>query len=63
MAVCPAKSVEASQCTSGTLQHQEVNICFTYMMRILTLFWIEEDPVCLGNTVKEEEAHRKKVRF
>ncbi|NXW88496.1 MPDZ protein, partial [Alopecoenas beccarii] len=25
MAVCPAKSVEASQCTSGTLQHQEVN--------------------------------------
>uniref|UniRef100_A0A8C0IGJ7 Multiple PDZ domain crumbs cell polarity complex component n=1 Tax=Bubo bubo TaxID=30461 RepID=A0A8C0IGJ7_BUBBB len=23
MAVCPAKSVEASQCTSGTLQHQE----------------------------------------
>ncbi|KAL9822023.1 multiple PDZ domain protein isoform 6-T9 [Geothlypis trichas] len=26
MAVCPAKSVEASQCTSGTLQHQEVDI-------------------------------------
>ncbi|KFQ07069.1 Multiple PDZ domain protein, partial [Haliaeetus albicilla] len=25
MAVCPAKSVEASQCTSGTLPHQEVN--------------------------------------
>ncbi|NXO58013.1 MPDZ protein, partial [Aramus guarauna] len=25
MAVCPAKSVEVSQCTSGTLQHQEVN--------------------------------------
>uniref|UniRef100_A0A8D2N2T5 Multiple PDZ domain protein n=1 Tax=Zonotrichia albicollis TaxID=44394 RepID=A0A8D2N2T5_ZONAL len=25
MAVCPAKSVEASQCTSGTLRHQEVN--------------------------------------
>lgn len=24
MAVCPAKSVEASQCASGTLQHQEV---------------------------------------
>ncbi|XP_059693119.1 multiple PDZ domain protein isoform X9 [Haemorhous mexicanus] len=26
MAVCPAKSVEASQCTSGTLQHQEIDI-------------------------------------
>ncbi|NXC70632.1 MPDZ protein, partial [Anhinga anhinga] len=26
MAVCPAKSVEASQCTSGTLQHQETDI-------------------------------------
>uniref|UniRef100_A0A8C0FGC9 Multiple PDZ domain protein n=1 Tax=Bubo bubo TaxID=30461 RepID=A0A8C0FGC9_BUBBB len=25
MAVCPAKSVEASQCTSGTLQHQEID--------------------------------------
>ncbi|KFV63182.1 Multiple PDZ domain protein, partial [Dryobates pubescens] len=25
MAVCPAKSVEASPCTSGTHQHQEVN--------------------------------------
>ncbi|KFV56839.1 Multiple PDZ domain protein, partial [Gavia stellata] len=26
MAVCPAKSVEASQCTSGTLQCQEIDI-------------------------------------
>ncbi|XP_042660449.1 multiple PDZ domain protein isoform X2 [Tyto alba] len=26
MAVCPAKSVDASQCTSGTLQHQEIDI-------------------------------------
>ncbi|KAM6226797.1 multiple PDZ domain protein isoform 12-T14 [Spheniscus humboldti] len=26
MAVCPAKSIEASQCTLGTLQHQEVDI-------------------------------------
>ncbi|NXH70076.1 MPDZ protein, partial [Hydrobates tethys] len=26
MAVCPAKSVEPSQCTSGTLQHQEIDI-------------------------------------
>ncbi|NWS86695.1 MPDZ protein, partial [Toxostoma redivivum] len=26
MAVCPAKSVEASQCTSGTFQHQEIDI-------------------------------------
>ncbi|NWT19851.1 MPDZ protein, partial [Vireo altiloquus] len=26
MAVCPAKSVEASQCTSGTPQHQEIDI-------------------------------------
>ncbi|OPJ67216.1 multiple PDZ domain protein isoform E [Patagioenas fasciata monilis] len=26
MAVCPAKSVEASQFTSGTLQHQEIDI-------------------------------------
>ncbi|NXE96594.1 MPDZ protein, partial [Menura novaehollandiae] len=26
MAVCPAKSVEASQCASGTLQHQEIGI-------------------------------------
>ncbi|NWR67203.1 MPDZ protein, partial [Bucorvus abyssinicus] len=26
MAVCPAKSVEASQCASGTLQHQEIDI-------------------------------------
>ncbi|NWQ79138.1 MPDZ protein, partial [Columbina picui] len=26
MAVCPAKSVEASQCTSGTLQHQEIDV-------------------------------------
>uniref|UniRef100_A0A8B9N5X1 Multiple PDZ domain crumbs cell polarity complex component n=1 Tax=Accipiter nisus TaxID=211598 RepID=A0A8B9N5X1_9AVES len=28
MAVCPAKSVEASQCTSGTLPHQEVKSIF-----------------------------------
>ncbi|KAM6036409.1 multiple PDZ domain protein isoform 4-T6 [Theristicus caerulescens] len=26
MAVCPGKSVEASQCTSGMLQHQEIDI-------------------------------------
>ncbi|NWW94729.1 MPDZ protein, partial [Rhynochetos jubatus] len=26
MAVCPAKSIEASQCSSGTLQHQEIDI-------------------------------------
>ncbi|NXF11137.1 MPDZ protein, partial [Smithornis capensis] len=26
MAVCPAKSVEALQCTSGTIQHQEIDI-------------------------------------
>ncbi|KAM6364218.1 multiple PDZ domain protein isoform 10-T10 [Pluvialis apricaria] len=26
MAVCPAKSVEGSHCTSGTLQHQEIDI-------------------------------------
>ncbi|NXJ79745.1 MPDZ protein, partial [Trogon melanurus] len=26
MAVCPAKSAEASQCTSGTAQHQEIDI-------------------------------------
>ncbi|XP_056180527.1 multiple PDZ domain protein isoform X20 [Falco biarmicus] len=26
MAVCPARSVESSQCTSGTLQHQEIDI-------------------------------------
>ncbi|NXJ98122.1 MPDZ protein, partial [Corythaixoides concolor] len=26
MAVCPAKSVEAAQCTSGTLQHQEIDV-------------------------------------
>ncbi|NWY50297.1 MPDZ protein, partial [Chionis minor] len=26
MAVCPAKSVEGSQCTSGTLQYQEIDI-------------------------------------
>ncbi|NXI42367.1 MPDZ protein, partial [Galbula dea] len=26
MAVCPAKSIEASQCTSGSHQHQEVDI-------------------------------------
>ncbi|KFP16984.1 Multiple PDZ domain protein, partial [Egretta garzetta] len=26
MAVCPGKSVEAAQCTSGTLQHQEIDI-------------------------------------
>ncbi|KAM7026181.1 multiple PDZ domain protein isoform 3-T3 [Acridotheres tristis] len=26
MAVCPAKSIEASQCTSGTFQHQEIDI-------------------------------------
>ncbi|XP_074022453.1 multiple PDZ domain protein [Numenius arquata] len=25
MAVCPSKSVEGSQCTSGTLQHQEID--------------------------------------
>ncbi|XP_075597107.1 multiple PDZ domain protein isoform X14 [Balearica regulorum gibbericeps] len=29
MAVCPAKSVEVSQCTSGTLQHQEIDISTT----------------------------------
>ncbi|XP_076219217.1 multiple PDZ domain protein isoform X13 [Aptenodytes patagonicus] len=26
MAVCPAKSIEASQCTLGSLQHQEIDI-------------------------------------
>ncbi|NWS72944.1 MPDZ protein, partial [Crotophaga sulcirostris] len=26
MAVCPTKSVEASQCTSGTFQHQEIDM-------------------------------------
>ncbi|NWU84963.1 MPDZ protein, partial [Onychorhynchus coronatus] len=29
MAVCPAKSVEVSQSTSGTLQHQEVNVAIS----------------------------------
>lgn len=37
----------------------KVNICFSYLTKILTLFWIEEDPVCLVSTVKEKETHRK----
>uniref|UniRef100_A0A8C6JX52 Multiple PDZ domain protein n=1 Tax=Melopsittacus undulatus TaxID=13146 RepID=A0A8C6JX52_MELUD len=46
MAVCPAKSVEASQCTSGTLP--EVNFLFAF-------FFLSQDQGGFGIAISEED--------
>ncbi|NXB81607.1 MPDZ protein, partial [Donacobius atricapilla] len=64
MAVCPAKSVEASQCTSGTLQHQEVNdisvanpTAFSYLSSCKNIQYVElpKDQGGFGIAISEED--------
>uniref|UniRef100_A0A8C0UZ88 Multiple PDZ domain crumbs cell polarity complex component n=1 Tax=Cyanistes caeruleus TaxID=156563 RepID=A0A8C0UZ88_CYACU len=56
MAVCPAKSVEASQCTSGTLQHQEVN-AFSDLSSCKNIQYVElpKDQGGFGIAISEED--------
>uniref|UniRef100_A0A803WFP0 Multiple PDZ domain protein n=1 Tax=Ficedula albicollis TaxID=59894 RepID=A0A803WFP0_FICAL len=56
MAVCPAKSVEASQCTSGTLQHQEVN-AFSDLSSCKNILYVElpKDQGGFGIAISEED--------
>uniref|UniRef100_A0A8D2PBS7 Multiple PDZ domain protein n=1 Tax=Zosterops lateralis melanops TaxID=1220523 RepID=A0A8D2PBS7_ZOSLA len=56
MAVCPAKSVEASQCTSETLQHQEVN-AFSYLSSCKNIQYVElpKDQGGFGIAISEED--------
>ncbi|XP_066195265.1 multiple PDZ domain protein [Sylvia atricapilla] len=63
MAVCPAKSVEASQCTSGTLQHQEIDIsvanssAFSYLNSCKNIQYVElpKDQGGFGIAISEED--------
>ncbi|NXG23766.1 MPDZ protein, partial [Grallaria varia] len=63
MAVCPAKSVEASQCTSGTLQHQEIDIsvansnAFSDMSSCKNIQYVElpKDQGGFGIAISEED--------
>ncbi|NXN04374.1 MPDZ protein, partial [Sylvia borin] len=63
MAVCPAKSVEASQCTSGTLQHQEIDIsvanssAFSYLNSCKNIHYVElpKDQGGFGIAISEED--------
>ncbi|XP_068032405.1 multiple PDZ domain protein isoform X5 [Anomalospiza imberbis] len=63
MAVCPAKSVEASQCTSGTLQHQEIDIsvanqsAFSDLSSCKNIQYVElpKDQGGLGIAISEED--------
>ncbi|XP_058279975.1 multiple PDZ domain protein isoform X5 [Hirundo rustica] len=63
MAVCPAKSVEASQCTSGTLQHQEIDIsvanpsAFSYLSSCKNIQYVEipKDQGGFGIAISEED--------
>ncbi|TRZ17325.1 hypothetical protein HGM15179_009774 [Zosterops borbonicus] len=56
MAVCPAKSVEASQCTLETLQHQEVN-AFSYLSSCKNIQYVElpKDQGGFGIAISEED--------
>ncbi|XP_063279917.1 multiple PDZ domain protein isoform X16 [Prinia subflava] len=63
MAVCPAKSVEASQCTSGTLQHQEIDMsvanpsAFSYLSSCKNIQYVElpKDQGGFGIAISEED--------
>ncbi|XP_010289127.1 PREDICTED: multiple PDZ domain protein [Phaethon lepturus] len=63
MAVCPAKSVEASQCTSGTLQRQEIDIsaanssaCFDFSScKNLQYVELPKDQGGFGIAISEED--------
>ncbi|XP_066036934.1 multiple PDZ domain protein isoform X3 [Chamaea fasciata] len=63
MAVCPAKSVEASQCNSGTLQHQEIDIsvanpgAFSYLSSCKNIQYVElpKDQGGFGIAISEED--------
>ncbi|NXO42977.1 MPDZ protein, partial [Locustella ochotensis] len=63
MAVCPAKSVEASQCTSGTLQHLESDTsvanpsAFSYLSSCKNIQYVElpKDQGGFGIAISEED--------
>ncbi|NWS30864.1 MPDZ protein, partial [Polioptila caerulea] len=61
MAVCPAKSVEASQCTSGTLKHQEVDVAnpsaFSDLSSCKNIQYVElpKDQGGFGIAISEED--------
>ncbi|NWV32231.1 MPDZ protein, partial [Grantiella picta] len=63
MAVCPAKSVEASQCTSGTLQHQEIDSsvvnssAFSNLSSCKNILYVEvpKDQGGFGIAISEED--------
>ncbi|NXI23218.1 MPDZ protein, partial [Sterrhoptilus dennistouni] len=63
MAVCPAKSVEASQCISETLQHQEIDIsvanpsAFSYLSSCKNIQYVElpKDQGGFGIAISEED--------
>ncbi|NWR03453.1 MPDZ protein, partial [Paradoxornis webbianus] len=63
MAVCPTKSVEASQCNSGTLQHQEIDIsvanlgAFSYLSSCKNIQYVElpKDQGGFGIAISEED--------
>ncbi|XP_017588360.1 PREDICTED: multiple PDZ domain protein isoform X8 [Corvus brachyrhynchos] len=58
MAVCPAKSVEASQCTSGTLQHQEIDFsAFSDLSSCKNIQYVElpKDQGGFGIAISEED--------
>uniref|UniRef100_A0A8C8BIW4 Multiple PDZ domain crumbs cell polarity complex component n=1 Tax=Otus sunia TaxID=257818 RepID=A0A8C8BIW4_9STRI len=56
MAVCPAKSVEASQCTSATLQHQEVNACSDFSScKNIQYVELPKDQGGFGIAISEED--------
>uniref|UniRef100_A0A8C3KEC4 Multiple PDZ domain protein n=1 Tax=Calidris pygmaea TaxID=425635 RepID=A0A8C3KEC4_9CHAR len=56
MAVCPSKSVEGSQCTSGTLQHQEVNACSDFSScKNIQYVELPKDQGGFGIAISEED--------
>ncbi|NXR45700.1 MPDZ protein, partial [Hippolais icterina] len=63
MAVCPTKSVESSQCTSGILQHQEIDIsaanlsAFSYLSSCKNIQYVElpKDQGGFGIAISEED--------
>ncbi|KAF4802934.1 Multiple PDZ domain protein [Turdus rufiventris] len=63
MAVCPSKSVEASQCSSGALQHQEIDInvanpsAFSDLSSCKNILYVElpKDQGGFGIAISEED--------
>uniref|UniRef100_A0A8C4U822 Multiple PDZ domain crumbs cell polarity complex component n=1 Tax=Falco tinnunculus TaxID=100819 RepID=A0A8C4U822_FALTI len=56
MAVCPARSVESSQCTSGTLQHQEVDACSDFSScKNIQYVELPKDQGGFGIAISEED--------